>query len=218
MLNASGSCIYNGRMTRSPSSKIAATNVSRRPGGRTAQTTQKVLDAVCSLLGQVTPDQLTVGMVAKTAGVNEATIYRKWGGKDALLADALLKISDTKLPVVDTGSLQADFSKILESIVKYLQTPEGLALLKFGAQAEYPRIQELRETFWSDRLRKMETLLRQAEARGDITHWENGLIVYEMAVALIHFKVLERGERVSEADLRHSVEMLKLVLKYPQLL
>lgn len=182
--------------------------VTRRPGGRTAQTTQKVLTAVSTLLGKVSPDQLTVGMVAKEAGVNEVTIYRKWGGKDALLADALLKISDTKLPITDTGNLQDDFYRVVESIAAYLQTPEGIALVKFGAQADYPRIQELRDSFWSDRLSKMETLLKQAEARGEIEHWKNGLMAYEMAVALVHFRLLERGEHLSHAELRRSVEVL----------
>ncbi len=188
--------------------KIETPAVVRRTGGRTARTTQKVLDAVSTLLGTTPLEQITMGMVAQTAGVNEVTLYRKWGKKDALLADALLKISDTKLPVVDTGNFEEDLFRVLDSISTYLQTPEGLALLKLGTQAEYPMVQQLKDSFWGDRFAKIETLVRAAEARGELERWEDGLAAYEMGVGLLHFRVLERGEALTEAELKQSLEIL----------
>lgn len=147
-------------------------------------------------------------MVARTAGVNEATIYRKWGTKESLLAQVLINISEAKLPITDTGKIKEDFYSVLESIATYLQTPQGLALLKFGMKEDYPKIQALRESFWGDRFCKMEKLFKKAQERGDIASWEEGLKAYEMAVALIHFRLLERGEKIEPEELKQVVNLL----------
>src|SRR5215204_176225 len=60
-----------------------------RPGGRTARTRAAVLDATVAELAEHGHAALTVEAVAARAGVNKTTLYRRWGGKDGLLADAV---------------------------------------------------------------------------------------------------------------------------------
>jgi AcrR family transcriptional regulator len=58
---------------------------------------------------------MTIEAVAARAGVGKATIYRRYDGKDALVADALRTLNptpDVELP--DTGSFRSDFRQLIE--------------------------------------------------------------------------------------------------------
>ena len=61
----------------------------RRPGGRTARTRRAVLEATVAELAAHGYGALTVERVATRAGVHKTTLYRRWGGKQGLVAEAV---------------------------------------------------------------------------------------------------------------------------------
>lgn len=69
----------------------AAAGPARPPGRpRSARADEAIIDAVLDLLaGGSTVEALSVEAVAARAGVGKSTIYRRWPGKEALLADAI---------------------------------------------------------------------------------------------------------------------------------
>src|ERR687889_1012279 len=79
-----------------------------RPGGRTTRTRTAVLEAALDELAQRGWDQVSVETIAARAGVHKTTVYRRWGGKDRLVVDAVMEFAQTSIAVPDTGDVGED--------------------------------------------------------------------------------------------------------------
>ena len=101
----------------------------RRPGGRTARVTAAVRAATVGALTEHGWNGLTVEDVAARAGVNKTTIYRRWGDREALVADVLLTASDQQIPLPDTGSLRGDLVAFARQVRDAIAAPANRALL-----------------------------------------------------------------------------------------
>lgn len=165
-----------------------------RPGGRTARTRAAVLDAAAALLLEVPPADLTVGQIAARAGVNEATVYRKWGTKEALLADVLMTLSGERLAAPDTGSLRGDLVAVVAAVADFLRTPAGYALAYLGATADDETSRGLRDAFWADRFERARVIFERAVERGEIGPGQDTELAYEALIATMHFRILARRQ------------------------
>src|SRR5690606_15844456 len=102
---------------------------SRRPGGRTARNTAAVLDATLSELGEHGYAGLSVDRVAARSGVHKATVYRRWGGVDGLLAAALEYSADDDWRPPETGSLRGDLAELAREVAEgFTGGGEGAAI------------------------------------------------------------------------------------------
>ena len=147
-------------------------------------------------------------MIADRAGVNPATIYRKWGTKDALLGDVLLKLSGTQLAAPDSGSLRADLVSVMESVADFLRTPAGFALMRFGAATDGQTSDALRDTFWNDRLGRARVILERAAERGEDVDVDAGLLAYEAMIGAMHFRLLERRKPLPKGTPERLVDLM----------
>jgi len=88
----------------------------------------------------------TTKEIAEIAGVNEATLFRKYGSKVELFEKAINhQLSDTPLNrLVYTGDLEADLLEIVES---YKETNERYGEIIPTIMAELPRHPELKKAF-----------------------------------------------------------------------
>lgn len=187
-----------------------------RPGGRTARTRAAVLDAAAALLLEVPPGEVTVGQIAARAGVNETTIYRKWGTKETLLADVLMTLSRERLMAPDTGSLRGDLIAVIEAVASFLRTPAGYALAYLGATAEDETSRGLRDTFWSDRFEHARMIFDRAAQRGEIPDASLAALAYEALIGAMHFRILARRQTL-DADIAERLVNLILdgILRSP---
>lgn len=78
----------------------------RDPGRTTA-----ILDAAAKLLLEVGFDRFRIQEVAERAGCGTGAIYRRWSSKEALLAEAIRNLRDSKLP--QTGDPIADLRALV---------------------------------------------------------------------------------------------------------
>jgi AcrR family transcriptional regulator len=122
-----------------------------RPGGRTARVRQQVIDAAAELILELAPHEVTIPLVAERSGIHVATIYRKWGTRDALLTEVLLALSAERLVAPDTGSLRGDLLHVIGAVADFLRTPAGYALAYLGATGDDDTTAVLRDAFWADR-------------------------------------------------------------------
>lgn len=146
----------------------------KRPGGRTARTGQAVHDAVRSLMDERGPDGFTGRDVAERAGVNEATIYRRWGTLDNLMLDVAAAVSrlNEKSPIPDTGSLREDLRQWGLAMTAGLTPPGELSLLRtvLAARSADTASQEqsqLIADFLAARTAVIQQVLDRAVARGE---------------------------------------------------
>ena len=64
-----------------------------RPGGRSARVRCEVMGAVVELLGEGGVEAVSVAEVARRAGVNPTSIYRRWRTVDVLILEAAHDLS-----------------------------------------------------------------------------------------------------------------------------
>src|SRR4029453_15197834 len=76
-----------------------------RPGGRTARTRAAVFEAALDELAERGWDQVSVETIAARARVHKTTVYRRWGSKDRLVAEALEAAADSRIQVPDRGDV-----------------------------------------------------------------------------------------------------------------
>ena len=99
-----------------------------RPGGRTARTTAAVHEAVRALVLEGA-ETLSVAEVAARADVNAATVYRRWGSREALLLEVAVDALNERSALTSTGDLRADLVAYGTSILRGIEAPGGLPFL-----------------------------------------------------------------------------------------
>ncbi|HZZ52497.1 MAG TPA: TetR/AcrR family transcriptional regulator [Pseudonocardia sp.] len=161
---------------------------------------QAVLEVSLHLLRTGGLDGLSVKEVAATAGVNEASIYRRWGTRENLMLDALLSVPEGPIPVPDTGSLRADLLAYLRSVAAWLESPLGAALDRaLAAAGDDPDIADARQEFWSKRYELAGEMITRAISRGELPATVDGRLILELAVSPLHVKSLLTREPFDKA-------------------
>ncbi|MEV5981712.1 TetR/AcrR family transcriptional regulator C-terminal ligand-binding domain-containing protein [Streptomyces sp. NPDC052114] len=141
----------------------------RRPGGRTARTRAAVRDAVLSGLASHGYPGLTVEYVADHSGVHKTTLYRRWGGLEGLVADALDMAGEDAWTPPDTGSLEGDLRALAQEVVdSFSDDAAAAAPTAFIAAAfQSARAAEALHAFYVERFSRCEAVVTRAVARGE---------------------------------------------------
>lgn len=100
----------------------------RRPGGRSARVRESVYRAATELVAELGADQVTIPVVAARAGVTASTIYRRWGGLPALLAE--IAAGQSEAAPEPTGELRADLAEYAAWTLADLTRPGGIAFFR----------------------------------------------------------------------------------------
>ncbi|MFF9340102.1 MULTISPECIES: TetR/AcrR family transcriptional regulator C-terminal ligand-binding domain-containing protein [unclassified Streptomyces] len=142
---------------------------SRRPGGRTARTRAAVRDAVLTGLTEHGYPALTVEYVAEHSGVHKTTLYRRWGGVEGMVADALDLAGEDDWTPPDTGSLAGDLRALAHEVVEGFREPaDAAAPTAFvGAAFQSPRAADALRSFYAERFRRCEEVVTRAVHRGE---------------------------------------------------
>ncbi|MFD4375669.1 TetR/AcrR family transcriptional regulator C-terminal ligand-binding domain-containing protein [Streptomyces sp. NPDC058486] len=142
---------------------------SRRPGGRTARTRAAVRDAVLTGLAEHGYPSLTVEYVAEHSGVHKTTLYRRWGGLEGMVADALDLAGEDDWTPPDTGSLAGDLRALAREVVDAFRDPEAAAAPTafVGAAFQSPRAADALRSFYAERFRRCEEVVTRAVDRGE---------------------------------------------------
>jgi AcrR family transcriptional regulator len=172
----------------------------RRPGRpRDARVDDAVLAATLELVGRDGLAGLTIDAVAAHAGVGKATIYRRWQSKEALLLDAWAECM-TEPPVPDTGSLRADLEVFLVELLDALttgRTAGALAQMVAAARTD-AELGERYRRFVSRRRRRLGTVLRRAQERGELGPGIDVEAIQDLLVGPMFYRILVSGGRVDQ--------------------
>jgi AcrR family transcriptional regulator len=139
-----------------------------RPGGRTARTRERVLEAVAALLLDGGYEALTVDSVAARSGVHRTTVYRRWRDAGRLLADTLDAARDQPWEPPDTGSLTGDLTEINHQVVQALTGQPSLTRALIAASFRSSAAADALQSFWEDRYTRAAVVIQRAAARGEI--------------------------------------------------
>ncbi|KOY56663.1 TetR/AcrR family transcriptional regulator [Streptomyces sp. XY332] len=146
---------------------------SKQPAPRLRKSPEQVRSAVhqavIDLLSDPEGADLTIPAVAQRAGVNHTSVYRRWGSREALLADVVVTRLERDWPLADTGTLRGDLTAWAEAGVASIRTPEGRLLIRAvalsmpgSATAQGERAQQFER-----RIGAIERIRDRATARGE---------------------------------------------------
>lgn len=139
-----------------------------RPGGRSHRIRQAVLTATQKLLLESGYEAMTIAAVAREAGVNPSSIYRRWVDKEGLTLDAVLDLIGARIPVPDCGNLRDDLVKLFGDIVEAFADPGIAGLARWLASMPQDKLREERHIYWQARFGVTATVLERAYERGEL--------------------------------------------------
>lgn len=179
----------------------------KRPGGRSSRVRADVHSAVVALVGEHGADQVTLPAVAKRAGVNSSTLYRRWGTLAALLADVAEHRGDTDAPPL-VGDLRTDLEHQAAWTLTELSRPGGVAF--FRAEVA-PDVDE-RHAGLRECLRRVSArftpVLDAARERDDAPPPPSLEQILDRIVAPLYFRVVFSIPGTDEAYVRDLVDGL----------
>jgi AcrR family transcriptional regulator len=178
----------------------------RRPGGRTAEVTRRVNDAVLELLVEGGVVACTFAAVAERAGVERSTLYRRYGDRWAMMIDAILGYSASEAAAVSLGSFREDLRFMLGRMATILATPLGPALWAVGAALRAGSAPEHRARFWETRLRQILPIFDRAQALGELAPRADPEEIFAFAMGAVHFRMLVIGEPVDSTRIEQIVD------------
>lgn len=178
-----------------------------RGGARSTRVVERVRAAVLSEITRLGFARITIDGVARAAGVNRTTIYRRWPTKAALLeavTEPLLAAFDTD-PA--TGSFGGDLLALMLRLRDSAARPEGRILgdaLKAGA-AESPDIVRLAA---ARTLGPFERAAEQAVARGEMIEAGHAALVAHLAYSGVVMWEQTHGTPPAEEDCARILDVL----------
>ncbi|MEU2683739.1 TetR/AcrR family transcriptional regulator [Streptomyces hygroscopicus] len=158
-----------------------------RPGGRSARVRAAVHRATVDLVHEVGADKVTVPAVARRAGVNPSSVYRRWGTISALLADVAAQRQEEGAPQL-LGDLRKDLEQVAVWTLTDLSRPGGVAFFRAEVAPDVDdRRAGLRECLQRVSAR-FEAALEAAARRGDATPSLERVL--DRVVAPLYFRVV----------------------------
>jgi AcrR family transcriptional regulator len=137
---------------------------------RGAAVRDAVLQATAELLFSEGVAHTRMADIAARAGVHETSIYRRWGSRANLIAEALSSQMNADLALPDTGSTREDLVAFFTALAEFLAAPLGRSImgLGFAASDEEDVFESARDQFWTIRLTRASILVRRGVDRQEL--------------------------------------------------
>jgi AcrR family transcriptional regulator len=156
---------------------------------RSVQSHQAMLRAALELLGEVGFDAMSIDAIAARAGVGKTTIYRRYGGKAELVADAIESIRE-EVVIPDTGTLETDLDALIQNAAAITLTPLGrkaVGMIMSSASSN----QQFAQIYWTKylhpRRQAFAMVIERAKARNEVHQdLDPGLIFDAMSGIMLY--------------------------------
>ncbi len=183
-------------------STLVENGASRRPGGRTAEVTERVRTAIFDLILEGGFDACTFSAVAQRAGVERSTLYRRFPDRwDAIIDAWMARAARDVMP--DLGdSFPADLTSVLRRLVEILESPIGPALLRIAAQLRTHSEGSYSRAYFDQRMAQLAPMFDAAIARGELPPKVDREALFTSAAGPIYFRMFIAGRPVDDDFIR----------------
>jgi AcrR family transcriptional regulator len=167
-----------------------------------------VLEATIDTLLTRAIDDVSIGEVARRAGVHETSIYRRWGNRENLILDAALSRVRVELPLPDTGSLRGDLLALLRAMAAFEATPFVEAMLRLTAGEDTPEMAANRARVWVEADTLIGVVLDRAETRGELPPGIDRRLAMETLIGPLQVRLLLSREPFDDAYHEQIVDVI----------
>ncbi|MDJ0589038.1 MAG: TetR/AcrR family transcriptional regulator [Pleurocapsa sp. MO_226.B13] len=137
---------------------------------RSIKSQQAMLQATLELLGELGYEAMSIEAIASRAGVGKSTIYRRYKGKEELVADAIESIRQEVI-IPDTGSLESDIDRLIKSAAQITLNATGrqaVAMIIASAANSHSFAQIYWEKYLQPRRQAFAIVIERAKKRDEI--------------------------------------------------
>ncbi|HBL59736.1 MAG TPA: TetR family transcriptional regulator [Cyanobacteria bacterium UBA8803] len=178
---------------------------------RSAQSHQAILQATLELLAEVGFDAMSIDAIATRAGVGKTTIYRRYSGKEELVADAIESLrQDVFIP--DTGHLWSDLDALIENAAHITLSPLGrqtVAMIISSASTNSQFAQIYWTKYMQPRRQAFTVVLERAKARSEVqTNLDAGLVFDIMSGIMLYALIFPPTSESWTKYVRRALELL----------
>ncbi len=166
---------------------------------RSADARRRAVAATVDVLLELGVDGLSVEEIAARSGVAKSTIYRHFGCREHLLAEAV-RSCIVEQPTPDSGSLEQDLTELFS---RYDESEETKRLnqlfpLLLDAAGREPNLQEVMDVLLLERQRPMRTILKLAQARGEIDPAMDLDTLVALLIGPFTYRRMVQGEEITD--------------------
>ena len=182
-----------------PASTIRPTAAAPAQKGRprSDQAHRRILDAARELLCEEGFADLRLEHVAARAGVGKATIYRRWGSKEALAQSLLAELAAPHIAVAESADTRTELlAAVVNPMRAVTDTPFGPVIRALLSQiAVNPSLGDpFRATVVQARRDEIARVIARGVARGDLRPDADPEIATEVLVGPVYFRLMFGGD------------------------
>ncbi|PPS41294.1 TetR family transcriptional regulator [Chroococcidiopsis sp. TS-821] len=178
---------------------------------RSIEVHQAILQATLDLLAEVGYQGLSIEAIAARAGVGKATIYRRYGSKEELIAEAIAS-NRPQLIIPDTGSLWTDLEEVHKQAAELDLSPLGrqtIAMIISLAST----VPQFAEIYWKKyavpRRKAASIIFKRAQARGEMSPDVDPDLICDLMMGLLFKSILFQPETEEiESYMRRALDFL----------
>lgn len=171
-------------------------DVSKKSPGRprSKRSHQAMLQATLELLAEVGFEAMSMDAIAARAGVGKTTIYRRYSGKEELVADAIESLrQDVVIP--DTGHLWSDLDALIENAAQITLSPLGrqtVAMIISSASSNPQFAQIYGTKYLQPRRQAFAIVLERAKVRNEVqAELDPGLVFDTMSGIMLYALIFQ---------------------------
>lgn len=186
---------------------------------RDALATQRVIDAALRCLDQLGLDKTTVDDIARESSISRATLYRRFGNKEAIFAAALQQQSrpfESEVTAILTGpgSLAERVERLLVWAV--IEVPENQLLRRLLDQGQSPTSMQIFNSVFREKIRGLlQPVVSAARLNGELASDLGEELLVDWIIR--EMLMIKMAAPWTEAKLREHVHhFIKPVLRAPQ--
>jgi AcrR family transcriptional regulator len=131
---------------------------------------QSILKATLELLAEMGYERMSIEAIAKNAKVGKSTIYRRYKGKEELVADAIESIRE-EVVIPDTGNFWDDIDALIENAARITLNSLGRQAVatiigSASSNSEFARIYA--EKYLQPRKEAFTLIIKRAKIRNEV--------------------------------------------------
>ncbi|AUT00008.1 TetR family transcriptional regulator [Nostoc sp. CENA543] len=178
---------------------------------RSTQAHQAILQATLELLAEVGFDAMSIDAIATRAGVGKPTIYRRYAGKEELVADAIESArQDVVIP--NTGNLWNDIDELIQNAAQITLSPLGrktVAMIISSASNNSQFAQIYWTKYLQPRREAFAVVLERAKARDEVaSDLDPGLVFDTMSGIMLYALIFQPTSESWEEYVRRALHLL----------
>lgn len=177
---------------------------------RSERAHRAILDATLELLAERGWDGLTMEGIAGRAGVGKTTVYRRWKGREGVLAAAVDRLVGTAIAIPDTGTLRSDLHVLMARAVSLYGGPPGRMMPGLvSAMARHPEVAEaVRGGFLAARRDALREVLDRGVRRGELRADADRELALDFLGGPLFYRLLVTGGPLDDALVEGTVDVL----------